>query len=169
MIRTSALYIALLMLSACADYQFTINDRVVYSPEPVFKDYVIGDSALRDCISQHLGEAGHTGAGQLLELNCSHAGITDLQGIEVFSGLQRLQLANNALTSVAPLATLAGLEILHLEGNQLKSLLPLRGLELLSSLNVGDNPTLVCGELGYFAALPGLSLEIPKHCTKKQG
>lgn len=156
----------LVLLSACADYQFTINDRVVYTPEPLLSDFSIDDSALNECIKQTVLDDSITAATELTELNCSHAGVSTLLGIEAFSHLERLKLSNNSITDLAPLATLAKLQTLHIEDNQIRSLMPLRGLADLSYLNVQGNPGLVCVQLNHFAGLQGLTLERPRHCSE---
>jgi Leucine-rich repeat (LRR) protein len=156
---------ALMLLGACADYQFTINERVVYTPEPPFADYNIDDSALHECVKQTVLDNSITAANQLTELNCSHAGVNTLSGIEAFSHLERLKLSNNTITDLAPLATLARLQALHIEDNQIRSVMPLRGLDDLNYLNVRGNPTLICVQLDHFAGIQGLTLERPKHCS----
>jgi hypothetical protein len=165
MIRAIAGLFIGVFVAACADYQFTVNERVVYSPEPLFAEFDITDKALRDCVKQHIADGSVRNAQQLLELNCSHAGISDLAGLEAFTALQQLHLASNSITQLAPLATLAELSSVNLKENQVKSLLPLRGLEKLKYLNVTSNPPLVCGELNYFQRKPGLVLEIPTQCA----
>ena len=153
-----------LLLSGCAEYQFTVNDKVVYEPPPLFSDYQTGDQALQACLEQHIRDANATSAAGLTQLNCSHAGVRSLQGIEVFSGLQSIKLASNAITDIGPLSTLAELKRLHLEGNAIRSLLPLRGLEQLEFLDLTGNAALVCAELDYFRRLSALELLPPAHC-----
>ena len=157
--------LAAILLSACADYQYTVNDKVVYTPAPLFAEYDIPDSALRECVKQHVRDGSMTAAGQLTELNCSHAGIGSLAGLEAFSGLQRLKLSNNAITDLASLADMTGLLELQLDGNQLRSLAALRGLSELSFLSLQGNPALNCQDVAHFAAIPKLSLEPPRHCA----
>lgn len=157
--------LAAALLSACAEYQFTVNDKVVYTPAPLFAEYEIPDSALRECVKQHVRDGSMTAAGQLTELNCSHAGIAKLAGLEVFSGLQRLKLSSNAISDLTALADMTELLELLLDGNQLRSLAPLRGLGELSFLSLQGNPALNCEELRHFTAIPGLSLEPPRHCA----
>jgi Leucine-rich repeat (LRR) protein len=154
----------LLLVVSCADYQFKVNDRVVYTPAPLYAEYKIPDEALRECVKQHVGDGAMTNASQLTELNCSHGGVTSLEGIEVFVGLARLKLSSNAITNVGPLATLSQLTDLYLEGNSIQSLLPLRGLAELVYLNVEGNIQLVCAELPHFEAIAKLTLIPPKHC-----
>jgi Leucine-rich repeat (LRR) protein len=154
----------LLFLVSCADYQFKLNDRVLYTPAPLYSEYDIADEALRECVKQHVGDGAMTQASQLLELNCSHAGVASLAGLEVFTALTHLKLTSNNITDLGPLAPLSNLAAVYLEGNQIRSLLPLRGLEHLVFLNVESNKQLVCAELRYFEAIAKLSLLPPKHC-----
>ena len=46
------LTVALMLPGACAEYRFTINERVVYPPTPPFAEYTIDDSALNECVKQ---------------------------------------------------------------------------------------------------------------------
>ena len=154
-----------ILLSACADYQFTVNERVVYTPAPLYADYEIVDEALRECVKQHVRDGSVTAAGQLTELNCSHAGIESLVGLDTFSGLQRLKLSSNAISDLAPLSTMSQLTEVRLDGNRLRSLTPLRELGQLSFLDLQGNPALNCQEVAHFAALPQLTLELPRHCS----
>ena len=151
-------------LSGCADYKFTVNDQVVYNPAPLFKDFDVPDAPLRDCLKQHIADASVTAADQLTELNCSHAGVASLEGLQVFTRLVRLKLSNNAIDSVVPLANTVGLKELYLDGNQLRNIMPLRGLPELEYLNLGQNADLVCMQLDFFKRKPRLELVSPGHC-----
>jgi Leucine-rich repeat (LRR) protein len=163
--KMSLLTTALMLLGGCADYQFTINDQVVYTPAPLFAEYTIEDSALNECVKQSVLDGSITAATELTELNCSHAGVSSLLGIEAFSHIERLKLSNNAITDLAPLATLARLQALHIEDNQIRSLMPLRGLVDLNYLNLQGNPALVCAQLDHFAGMHGMTLNRPHHCS----
>ncbi len=165
MFKTVLASAILLVVASCTDYQFKINDRVVYTPAPLYTEYEIPDEALRKCVKQHVGDGAITNASQLTDLNCSHADVTSLEGIEVFTALARLKLASNAVTSVGPLATLSQLTDIYLEGNSIRSLLPLRGLAELVYLNVAGNIQLVCAELTHFEAIAKLTLLPPRHCA----
>lgn len=156
---------ALVALGGCADYQFTVNDRVVYSPDPLFADYEVADEALEACLKQTIADYRVTNRDQLEELFCTHAGISDLTGLQVFTGLARLKLSSNAITELGPLAVLAQLSTLELEGNQVRSLLSLRGLLKLSYLGLEGNDTLNCAELNHFRAISQLEITPPEHCS----
>ena len=163
--RLSFLLLAALAVCGCADYRFTVNERVVYNPAPLFSAFDIPDPALRDCIRQHIADASITAAEQLNELNCSHAGVSDLSGLQVFPLLVRLKLSRNAIASLAPLADITSLRELHLDGNRLSNIMPLRGLLDLEYLNLTANDQIVCQQLEFFRRQPSLELEIPRHCA----
>ncbi|MFT4825643.1 MAG: Leucine-rich repeat (LRR) protein [Halioglobus sp.] len=151
-----------LFLAACGSYDFTINEKLVYTPKPLFSDYTATDTALQSCLEQAVAEAKATRAADLEILNCAHAGITDLEGLEVFSGISRLKLSSNALTSIAPLAALSNLEVLHLDNNQIVDLRPLLELQVLRELNLSDNSDLLCSSAAGLIAIETVTL--PKHC-----
>ena len=152
------------LLAACADYSFTVNEKLVYTPEPLFRDFEVPDAALARCLRQHITDADVRAAEQLKELNCSHAGVATLQGLEVFAHLVRLKLSNNQISDLAPLANMPALEELYLDNNALRSIMPLRGDPGLLVLDLGGNDTLVCAQLDYFRRQPGLELSAPAHC-----
>ena len=158
-----------LVLAGCADYQFTLNDRVIYSPEPLFADYQMENSALQQCLEQTILDHRLTAASQLLELICTHAGIDSLAGLETFTGLTRIKLSDNAIANLGPLAGLAQLQQLELAGNRIRSLLPLRGLMRLSYLGLTRNASLNCAELKHFRAIGQLDLPAPAHCPGGSG
>ncbi len=162
--RIAPIMLVISLLAACSEYEFKVNDKVVYTPDTLFTGYDIVDPALRDCVRQHVSDASITAASQLEELNCSHAGVAELQGIQVFSGLRRLKLSSNALTSISPLSELLVLQEIHLDGNQIVSLSPVRLLPRLEYLNVVGNSGLNCTELANIAQNPALKLDVPEHC-----
>jgi Leucine-rich repeat (LRR) protein len=152
------------LLSACTDYRFTVNEKVLYIPEQPFNADSIADESLRDCVQQTIRDQGITAASQLEELNCSHAGITDLVGLEVFSGLIRLKLSSNNIDRLTPLFELARLSELQIDGNQLVSLGAIYQLPSLSYLNVAGNDALACQELENLAQRAAIKIDAPEHC-----
>jgi Leucine-rich repeat (LRR) protein len=166
MIRPGCLLLTLLLSGGCADYRFTVNERVVYTPTAIFSDFDIPDPALHACIEQHLTDASITAAEQLTELNCSHAGIANLQGLDVFAHLVRLKLSSNSIESLGALAELSGLRELHLDGNRLRNVMVLHGLLKLEHLDLRDNPALLCRHLDFFRQQPGIELVAPAQCQE---
>lgn len=165
MLRTVISFTLLAMfLSACADYRFTVNEKVIYTPKAPFTGYSIADENLRDCVQQTIRDQGITAASQLEELNCSHAGIEDLLGLEVFSGLVRLKLSSNNIDTLTPLLELARLSELQVDGNQLISLGAIYQLPNLTYLNVAGNDELACQELANMAQRTTVKIDAPEHC-----
>lgn len=99
-----------LLLSGCDRYRVTVNDNEVYTPAPVFADYILEDQALSRCVAQTLEEIKARKAADLTRLNCSSAGVYSLSGLELFSGLTQLNLSDNPIASLSPLAKLPQLQ-----------------------------------------------------------
>lgn len=162
--RTTSTLLLALILGGCADYQFTVNERVVYTPAPLFSDYEIPDRALADCVAQHVADTEITRADQLQALNCSHAGVKDLTGLRVFKALTMLKLSDNQIEEVQALADMSALQELHLDGNALKNVDPVRDLPELEYLDLRGNPDLVCSQMETFRQHTGLTLHLPRRC-----
>ena len=107
----------LLTIAGCQDYQLTINDREVYSPPQLFSDYQVPDAALRACIKQTIVDQSIVRAEQLTALVCTYAGIESLQGLNRFTQLTTINLANNRLKNIKPLMFFGGLQRVNLTDN----------------------------------------------------
>lgn len=105
------------LLSGCERYTFTFNEQPVLKPTELFSGYKIQDPALSVCVEQAIKDLAVTRANQLSQLNCSNAGIASLSGLEIFTGLIIVNLAQNQLTSIKPLLYLPNLDSISLEGN----------------------------------------------------
>ena len=149
-------------MSACESYDFTVNERVVYTPKPLFADFSITDPALQKCVEQAIIDNKVTTAGELTTLACSHAGITSLDGIEIFSGLAMLKLSSNAIRDLSPLAALTSLELLLLDDNNVIDTTPLLELPALRKLDVSTNPEMLCPAGTSLMSLE--TLVLPSHC-----
>ncbi|MES2823938.1 MAG: leucine-rich repeat domain-containing protein [Pseudomonadota bacterium] len=98
-------------------------------------------------MEQTINDKKITKAEDLKELNCSHAGITSLAGLEKFSALEQLNLSENALVTVPQLANLAQLKVLILRKNNLTSAEPLLHLLHLKEVDLSENKNLACGDI----------------------
>ncbi|RLQ21938.1 leucine-rich repeat domain-containing protein [Seongchinamella sediminis] len=157
--------ITLLLLSGgCSDLDFKVNDRVVYSPRPLFSDFELADPALQACVEQAVADQKVTLARELTSLNCSHAGISSLEGLELFTGLQQLKLSANEIRNLAPLGKLSLLETLYLDNNQVVDPVPLYELLSLKTLDLAGNGSLQCPAGNALFRLDDLSL--PRHCAR---
>ena len=65
--------------------------------------------------------------------------ISDLTGLEDFSNLEELLMAENRISNLSPIASLTGLKILHLESNYISDLSPLSNLTKLEKLDLYQN------------------------------
>lgn len=157
--RFIGLFITLLV-AGCADYAVTFNERTLYTPPALLRDFSLDDGALRECVTQHIVDSEITSAEALTLLDCSRAGISDLAGLELFTGLTRVRLSGNAIEDVTPLAAATGLEILLLDNNRVSDPTPLFALEALARLDLSGNDRLACP-----SPLPAIAeLTLPDHC-----
>ena len=103
------------------------------------------DAALRSAVEQALGkESGAPiGAEELATLGrlvVQRAGVRDVTGLELATGLENLNLFDNEVADVSPLADLARLSDLRLERNRVSDLSPLSRMVGLRHLRVNYNP-----------------------------
>ena len=132
-----------LFVSACERYTWTVNERAVYNPPTLFKDYSVADPALADCIDQIITDQRLTRATQLTRLNCSHAGIKNVEGLTIFTGLAYLDLSGNSLSHIKPLLFLPYLDTVNLKGNA----------------------ALSCSDVQLLAKQLTGKLQLPAHCN----
>ncbi|MFT4615226.1 MAG: Leucine-rich repeat (LRR) protein [Bacteroidia bacterium] len=150
------------LLWACQGYDFTVNDKVVYRAAPPFTAYTVPDAALAECLKQAILDQAVTSVGQLATLNCSHAGIVELDGLATFTGLLALRLSSNSVRNLVELTQLVSLEELYLEDNQVIDPIPLLQMSTLRHLDLSGNSALQCPPKESFKKLE--SLLLPKHC-----
>jgi hypothetical protein len=150
------------LFTGCESYDITVNDKLVYSPAPLFSDFSVADSALQQCLEQAVIDGKITSAGQLKLLNCSHAGVADLSGLEIFTGISRLKLSSNNIQNIAPVAALTIVELLLLDNNQIVDSTALLGLSALVELDLSANTNLLCPSSSSLINLEKLTL--PEHC-----
>lgn len=150
------------LLAACADYDFTVNERVVYTPRELYRDFKVADPALHDCITQTIADRGISAANQLTDLNCSNAGISDLDGLARFSGLLYLRLSSNAIRNLVELQALTSLQEIYLDHNRVVDPVPLYQLPALDFVDLSHNPDLQCPESA--GLLRATTVVLPRHC-----
>ena len=154
--------IAVAHLTACESYDFTVNEKRVYTAKPLFSDFQVSDQALYNCLKQNIVDLKITSAGELSSLNCAHAGISNLQGLAAFSGLIQLRLSANDIRNLSELSMLSSLKELYLDDNVIIDPVPLYQLPALRALDLSDNMQLQCPPKQAFAHLASLTL--PRHC-----
>lgn len=154
----------LVLLCGCQNYDFTVNEKVVYSPRPLFSDYEVSDTALGACLEQAIMDGKVTAARELAVLNCAHAGISDLQGLATFTGITHLKLSANQIRNLHDLRALTALQELYLDDNEIVDPVPLYDLPGLRLLDLTGNGALQCPAQGALVTVESLAL--PEHCRQ---
>lgn len=123
----------------------------------------IPDPALRTCVNAKIGvapEAQPTPA-QLAAatgaLTCRNAGITDLTGINLMTGLTSATLTGNSIADLAPLSTLTNLTLLDIAQNEVTSLSGLGSLPKLGTLRVNQTGVSTKAKLQSLAGVQRLT------------
>jgi len=158
----SLVCLGLLLLSGCESYDFKVNDKVVYTPQALFRDFEAPDPALRACLEQAIDDGKITSASQLSALNCSHAGIEDLAGLASFPALKFLRLSSNNVRNLVEIGSISALEELYLDDNQVIDPVPLYPLPALRLLDLSGNSGLQCPRRGSFERVE--TVVLPRHC-----
>ena len=102
-LRSCMICLSLVLVAACGSYDFTINDRVVYTPDPLFTDFDVPDPALRECMREAINDAKASDASEVSSLSCTEAGIESLAGLSTFTELEQLTLSSNNIVNISEL------------------------------------------------------------------
>ena len=128
----------------------------------------INDPRLEEAIIEAVGgEENLTGANirQIKELSVTGKGIQDLQGIQMLTGLETLDLSGNKLEVIAQLGDLKdSLKSLNLSDNLIKETGPLSLLTNLTSLDVSGNQIEDGGGIANLTNLTALNIADNKIC-----
>ncbi len=149
------------LLVSCGEYNIKLNDRVVYTPDALFTDYQIADTALAECVAKHITTQNISHAIELLELNCQDLGITSLSGLERFHALQYLDLSDNTIVDTTALTGLEELRSLNLSRNALENVAALGQLHGLRYVGLTGNNRLLCASIQFAQVV---ELDLPRHC-----
>lgn len=141
-----------ILLTGCKNYSFSVNDKTIYTPAGIFKNYQIPDAALADCVAQTIIDLHITRAEELTRLNCSQAGIKTLDGLDKFFALSELNLGENQIQDISGLNKLGRLEILLLQKNKILQIEPLLNLLHLRQVDLSNNPIKDCNNLKQLQA-----------------
>lgn len=161
------------IIAGCKSYSVSVNNNVVYTPPSLFKDFAIADARLRACVEQTIVDNNISKAEDLKQLNCSHAGINSLTGLEKFYAIEQLNLAENSLQSIVPITNFSKLKVLILRKNNLTSAEPLLHLLALREVDISENAKLGCRDVKQLATnfqqgdlklQENLKLKVPEQC-----
>ncbi len=161
-LKLCSICLPLLLIAACGSYDFTINNKVVYTPEPLFTDFNVPDQALRQCLKDAINDAKASNANELSSLSCSDAGVENLAGLSTFTELEQLTLSSNNIVNISELAALTVLQVLYLDNNHIVDPVPLYQLPALDRVDLSSNPAMMCPPPGSLLRVSTLTL--PRHC-----
>jgi|GEM_PF-980363 len=114
-----------------------IRPTQCYSPLITEIDFT--DTTLGACVLENANNNGWTKVNQVVELECGHRNISNIQGVENFTALTYLNLSLNKITNVAPLANLTSLTTLFLGDNRISDVSALNNLRALTELSLRTN------------------------------
>lgn len=118
------------------------------------------EAVIREAIGKPIGRLYQSDLEVLANLNATHRGIHDLDGLEHCSGLIKLVLNFNQISDLSPLSNLMNLRELHIAGNQISDISPLSSLTNLRGLDVSRNQIYEIGLLSRLTGLTWLSLNM---------
>lgn len=98
-----------LSLLACQSLPVTINGNTLNSA-PLMSVNTIEDKHLAACVNEHVFDHKVSKPADLKQLNCSQRSIHTLNGLEIFTKLQKINLAGNPVESLKPLIAITSLE-----------------------------------------------------------
>ncbi len=166
--KSCYMLICLFALSACGPYRLSLNDTVLYTPPILFSDFQVADPALQRCLMQTIRDKKITAAQQLTKINCTHAGIINLQGIELFDALETIDISHNSIENLLPLTKSSAVTRLYANHNKIRQIAPLINMKSLKVLHVLDNPAIDCTQIHQFNKQWTGMLEAPKRCSEQK-
>src|SRR5690606_4285967 len=155
------------LLLGCKQYSVSLNEKVLYTPAPLFTHFSLADRQLQSCVDQTIKDLKATKAQDLTSLNCSHAGIESIEGLGIFTELQHLHRANNSISNISALTSLPKLETLILRDNKVTEGAPLLNLLHLLHLDISNNAQFDCQiaiQLRQNLSPLKPRLTFPEHC-----
>ncbi|WP_432664888.1 leucine-rich repeat domain-containing protein [Wukongibacter baidiensis] len=97
------------------------------------------ESVIRRKIGKPTGDIYKSEIESILNINAEQEGISNLEGIQYFTNLQRIYLGNNEISDISLLRDLTNIEYLYLHKNKITNLSSLKGLTNLKSLDLYEN------------------------------
>ena len=125
------------LLFGCANYAVTLNNKSIITPIVLYQTKKIIDNAFNECVKQTIIDKQIKHPQMLKTIDCGHAGIEKLDGIQQFFALSEVRFQNNNLTSLTPLFFLEKLTLVDLHNNtniECADLRQLRGRDSIKAL-----------------------------------
>jgi Leucine-rich repeat (LRR) protein len=135
--RYGFITLMVVLLSGCANYAVTLNNKSIITPTVLYQTKKIIDNAFNECVEQTIIDQQIKDPQTLRTIDCGHAGIEKLDGIQQFAALSEVRFQNNNLTSLTPLFFLDELTLVDLHNNtniDCADLRQLRGRDSIKAL-----------------------------------
>jgi len=129
-------------------------------------DVTFADPNLETCVIDVINTINPPYTGPVTEADalgvnfifCGGYNVASLAGMEAFTNLEYLSLANGTITDLGPLAGLTALTGLHLGGHQISDLSALTSLTAIETLDLAKNPIREISPLVSLTSLTTLDL-----------
>lgn len=158
------LAISSMLITGCGNYELTLNERTLYDPTEFQRSVHLPDPGLQACVKTVLSTQKITGPGKLKKLLCGPGAIVSLEGLAIFTHLEHIGLADNAVSDLSELGELKQLKQLNLGNNQIVDASVLVTLSNLNWLNLEKNNDLHCDTLRSLKE--SVTLVLPNHCKR---
>ncbi|MBL4821533.1 MAG: leucine-rich repeat domain-containing protein [Gammaproteobacteria bacterium] len=156
--------LVLLLFSCSRQFAVTVNNQAVYDPRYQPNSLPVQDADLQGCINLALRQQGLQNPADLTVLSCSNSNVRSLDGIEQYTGLKFLDLADNRITNLQPLAGMSQLNGLSIPNNPLTDISVLLRMGGLTASILSGNQQIPCGQLDALQRKLGENLSRPQSC-----
>lgn len=158
------LVISYILLTGCSNYELTLNERTLYDPAEFRRTVELPDPGLQSCVKTVLAAQEISGPHKLKRLLCGPGAIASLEGLAVFTHLEQIGLANNAVSDLSVVRKFKYLKQLNLKNNQVVDASALVELPDLNWLNLEENSNLRCETLQDLKE--SVTVVRPNHCVR---
>ena len=156
--------LAVLLISACSQYQVVLNNNVLYTPTSQPPPSLLSDPNLQGCLNQQFATAGSDDPENIRLLACPSSGVQSLDGLRELPNLEQLELSDNQISDLSPLLTLKNLRVLSIRNNRVTSINALMSLPILRFVALQGNNNIACRQLDNLGEKIGNSLNRPVSC-----
>ena len=143
---------------------FIVAALTACAPEEGPQGADLRDPLLQACVNQHLGYTDDSrvsmdAAATLKNLDCIDLGITSIDGLQHYTGLETLSLWENEISDISALSTLSNLKWLEVGANNIDDLSPVAKLQGLTRLGASSNNLTNIDAVANLDALQWLTLD----------
>ncbi len=147
----------------------TLDDFPLDATKSVFTmiaQLTVDDERFATCIEQAAATNNWAKIEEIVSLDCSSQGISDLNNIERFTQLKNLSLNNNLIEDIDLLGGIASLDEIDLNNNRIAQVTGLLNLTQTAKIHLLENNNIDCRELDTLVStLTDSQITRPTHCV----